>query len=236
MSEQSTSGTRALVVLSGGQDSTTCLYWAKQRFDQVSAVCFSYSQRHAIEIESARKIASIAGVEVEVIDLGPVFAGLSPLTNKARAVGRYVSAEVLPGGLEDTFVPARNILFLTVAANRAYVLGADAIVIGVSQEDYGGYPDCRTSFIEAMQSALNLGLDRKLEILAPLVQLDKRATVELAAGLGGALEALAYSHTCYAGEFPACGHCHACLLRQRGFDAAGVTDPLVARARVAVGQ
>jgi 7-cyano-7-deazaguanine synthase len=224
-------GKKALVSLSGGQDSTTCLFWAKREFEQVHAICFAYSQRHAIEIESARKVASLAGVELEVIDLGPIFAGLSPLTDKSRAVGHYESAAALPGGLEDTFVPGRNILFLTVAANRAYVVGADAIVLGVSQEDYGGYPDCRKSFIEAMQAALALGLDRELEIVTPLVLLDKRATVMLATELEGALEALAYSHTCYEGEFPPCGHCHACLLRQRGFDAAGIPDPLLVRAR-----
>jgi 7-cyano-7-deazaguanine synthase len=169
-----------------------------------------------------------------MVDLGPVFAGLSPLTDKSREVGRYASADLLPGGLEDTFVPCRNMMFLTLAANRAYVLGASAIIIGVSQEDYGGYPDCRESFLTAAQAALNLGLDRKLEIIAPLVHRTKRDTVELATELDGALEALGYSHTCYAGEFPPCGHCHACLLRQRGFTAAGIRDPLVVRAQGAL--
>jgi 7-cyano-7-deazaguanine synthase len=225
----------ALVVLSGGQDSTTCLFWAKHKFKRVSAVCFSYSQRHATEIECATRIAMLAGVELEIIDLGPIFAGLSPLTNRAVEVGRYESAAVLPGGLEQTFVPGRNILFLTVAANRAYVLGADVVIIGVGQEDFGGYPDCRSDFIEAMQTALSRGLGKQIEIAAPLMNLSKRETVLMATQYEGALEALAFSHTCYAGEFPPCGHCHACLLRQRGFDDANIEDPLLARARATVG-
>ena len=220
---------RALVVLSGGQDSTTCLYWAKREFAEVRALCFDYGQRHRIELDSAEAVAKLAGVELERIDLGPIFAGLSPLTNSARTVERYASAEALPGGLEDTFVPGRNILFLSVAANRAYTLGADALIIGVSEEDFGGYPDCRADFIVAMEQALRLGLDTSLEILAPLARLDKAATVRLAQELDGAMEALAYSHTCYEGESPPCGACHACLLRARGFAQAGVADPLVER-------
>lgn len=222
---------RALVVLSGGQDSTTCLFWALREFGSVCAVAFDYGQRHRVELASAELVAARAGVELEIIDLGPIFAGLSPLTNASREVERYASAEVLPGGLEDTFVPGRNILFLTVAANRAYTLGADALIIGVSQADYGGYPDCRADFIAAMERALSLGLDKALEIVAPLAHLDKAATVRLALELDGAMEALADSHTCYEGAFPPCGHCHACLLRARGFAELGISDPLVARAQ-----
>ena len=216
----------ALVIFSGGQDSTTCLYWAKQRFKQVSAVTFCYGQRHRREIESARVIAGMAGIAHEVVDIGAVFAGSSPLTCD-RPLAQYHDADSLPQGLEDTFVPGRNILFLTVAANRAYVSGCNHVVIGVTQEDFGGYPDCRDHFIEAMQTALSLGLDRPLQIHAPLQHLRKKEIVELAAKLDGCMEALAHSTTCYAGSLPPCGTCHSCLLRSRGFAEAGIADPLV---------
>lgn len=221
--------TRALVILSGGQDSTTCLYWAKSRYERVSTLSFDYGQRHRVELESARAIAKLAGVPHETIDMGPIFAGLSPLTNTAESVERYTSAEELPGGLEKTFVPGRNILFLTVAANRAYVLGCEALVIGVAQEDFGGYPDCREDFIRKMETALQAGLDHSLTIETPLMHMNKAATVALARSLPGCMEALAHSHTCYEGAVPPCGHCHACLLRLRGFAEAGVADPLTER-------
>lgn len=220
--------------MSGGQDSTTCLFWAKQEYAGVSAVTFAYNQRHKIEIDSARTIAAMVGVEHEVIDLGPIFAGLSPLTNSSRKVEQYASAQTLPGGLEDTFVPGRNILFLSVAANRAYVLGCDDLVIGVSQEDFGGYPDCREDFIKGMETALAAGLDRPIKIRAPLMSLTKKQTVELAVSLPGCLEALAHSTTCYNGTSPPCGKCHSCLLREAGFDQAGVKDPLIVRCSAGV--
>ena len=132
---------RRMVVLSGGQDSVTCLFWALQRSEEVLTVTFDYGQRHRRELECAEKIARMAGVKQQVINLGPLFGGSSPLTDLTREVEHYQDADSLPGGLEDTFVPARNMLFLAVAANRAYVENCDSLVIGVSQEDYGGYPD-----------------------------------------------------------------------------------------------
>jgi len=220
---------RALVILSGGQDSTTCLFWAKHRYESVQALTFDYRQRHRLEIESAKTIANMACVPHEVMDLGPIFQGLSPLTNLTRPVELYESVESLPGGLEDTFVPGRNILFLTVAANRAYTADCDDVVIGVSQEDFGGYPDCREQFIAKMENALQEGLDRRISIQSPLMHLNKMQTVQLADGLAGCMEALAYSTTCYNGVVPPCRSCHACLLRSRGFDLAGRKDPLLQR-------
>lgn len=225
---------KALVVLSGGQDSTTCLFWAKAHFDEVEAVTFNYGQRHRVEIQSAIKVAELAGVKHEIVDVGPILAGSSPLVS-GNTLETYASADVLPGGLEKTFVPGRNAMFAVLAANRAYAARANAVVLGVSQEDYGGYPDCRIEFIRAMEAALNLGLryddadEFKLTIETPVIYLDKKHTVELAMSLPGCMEALAYSHTCYAGQVPPCGSCHACLLRERGFALAGVQDPLVAR-------
>jgi 7-cyano-7-deazaguanine synthase len=229
---------KPLVILSGGQDSTTCLFWAKHMpgVQEVHAVTFDYGQRHAIEIQSAQTVAAIAGVAShEFIKLPDgVLRGTSPLVNPDYEVGQYESAETLPGGLEDTFVPARNILFLTLAANRAFCLGCDALVIGVSQEDFGGYPDCRIEFINAMGKAINEGMPAPIEIKSPLITLDKEQTVGMAVDLDGCLEALAYSHTCYNGEASPCGGCHACLLRAKGFQKAGVPDPLVDRCEAAV--
>jgi len=221
--------TKALVIFSGGQDSTTCLFWAKHNYDYVQALTFDYKQRHSIEIESAKKIANIASVPHEVMDLGPIFQGLSPLTDLSRPVEQYESADTLPGGLEATFVPGRNILFLTVSANRAYIAGCDDIIIGVSQEDFGGYPDCREQFIGSMETALIAGLDKQIAIRTPLMHLNKMETVRLAKTFAGCMEALAYSTTCYNGAVPPCQSCHACLLRSRGFSMAGVTDPLLQR-------
>ncbi|MGH9549878.1 MAG: 7-cyano-7-deazaguanine synthase, partial [Terriglobales bacterium] len=170
----------------------------------------------------------------DVIDLGPVFDGLSPLTDLSKSVEQYSSAEALPGGLENTFVPGRNILFLAVAANRAYVAGCDDLIIGVSQEDFGGYPDCRQQFIEAMETALSAGLGRSLSIKTPLMHLSKKESVELASSLPGCLDALAHSTTCYNGTVPPCARCHACLLRERGFREAAVPDPLLVRCSAGV--
>lgn len=218
---------KALTILSGGQDSTTCLYWAKEHYDEVVALTFDYNQRHIREIESAKVIAKMAGVAHEIINMGSIFAGLSPLTDSSLSVDRYETCEDLPGGLEKTFVPGRNILFLCVAANRAYVTGCDDMIIGVSEEDFGGYPDCRLEFIQKMEEALASGLDKRVTIKTPLIDLNKRKTVELAQTLNGCLEALAFSTTCYNGDSPPCQHCHSCLLRKKGFDEAGVPDPLL---------
>lgn len=222
--------TKALVILSGGQDSTTCLYWAKQFYDEVHALTFDYNQRHRCEVDAARKITMMAGVlSHKVLTLGHVLGGSSPLTNVAKSVASYKTAEELPGGLEDTFVPARNLLFISIAANQAYILGCDAIVLGVSQEDFGGYPDCRAEFIKRMDLTIEAALDKRIRVETPLLHMNKAATVKLAQQLSGCMAALAYSHTCYNGDSPPCGTCHACLLRAKGFADAGVEDPLVRR-------
>lgn len=223
---------KALVILSGGQDSTTCLFYAIKKYsrDNVLTITFDYGQRHSIEIEAARKIANFAQVPHEIIELRGILKGSSPLTDHDKVIGQYESADKLPGGLEDTFVPARNMLFLTIAANRAYVYDCDKIIIGVSQEDFGGYPDCRTQFIISMQNAIMDGLNKAVEIETPLIHRTKKQTVELSQQLGAeCIAALALSHTCYNGIFPPCGNCHACLLRAKGFEEAGVIDPMLFR-------
>lgn len=227
----------ALVILSGGQDSTTCLYWAKQTFYDIHAVTFDYGQRHKREIEAARWIAEMAEVKShEVIKIPDILKGTSPLVSD-KEPEQYENWQSLPGGLEDTFVPCRNILFLTIAANRAYAHGVTDIVTGVAQEDFGGYPDCRENFIFQMQRALIEGLTlsttepmRNLIIHTPLMHMSKADTVRLAQNLEGCMAALAHSHTGYDNAYPPTGKDHATLLRAKGFEQAGVPDPLVVRA------
>lgn len=228
---------RAIVLLSGGQDSVTCLFLAAENYKSVHALTINYGQRHAVELQAARTAAMIANVAThEIIDLPQVLVSRSPLTDRSKEVGQYESVSDLPGGVEPTFVPGRNILFLTLAGNRLASIDAEAIYIGVSQEDFGGYWDCRGEFIEAMQEALESGLygsRRAVPLLTPLLDLDKRETVLTALSMAQrgsrVMEALAHSHTCYRGDVPPCQKCHACLLRAKGFAAAGVADPLVER-------
>jgi 7-cyano-7-deazaguanine synthase len=228
---------KAIVVFSGGQDSTTCLFWALAQEHQVHAVTFDYNQRHRREIEAARTIVKLAGSQVthEVIRVGPILKGTSPLISSSE-LEQYADHQSLPGGIEKTFVPMRNQLFLTIAFNRAAVLKANMVVTGVAQEDYGGYPDCRKNFIEDLQITSNegLGISRDdanyIQIHTPLMNLNKKATVELALTLPGCYEALAFSHTSYDGSYPPTGRDHATLLREKGFEEAGVPDPLVIRA------
>jgi 7-cyano-7-deazaguanine synthase len=230
---------KVLVVLSGGQDSTTCLYWALSNPDwDVYAITFDYKQRHRRELNAARRIAAIAGLmcKHEVVELGPILKGTSPLVSGA-ALEQYADSQSLPGGLEKTFVPMRNQLFLTVAANRAYCLGAHKLVTGVCEEDYGGYPDCRREFINHLEDACSAGTFTgekdtlpALEIFTPLMNLTKAQTVGMALALKGCYQALAYSHTAYDGQYPPKGKDHATLLREKGFAEAGVPDPLILRA------
>jgi len=230
---------KILVVLSGGQDSTTCLFWAKEKYPdaEIHAITFDYNQRHKREIEAAKKVAALAGVvSHEILELGPVLKGTSPLVS-GNELEQYADHQSLPGGLEKTFVPMRNQMFLTIAANRAYVLGCDTMVTGVCEEDFGGYPDCRQSFINKFVDTCNEGTftgedgaNPALNIETPLMYLTKAASVDLALEVPGCYEALTWSHTSYDGQYPPIGHDHATLLRAKGFEEAGIPDPLVLRA------
>lgn len=226
---------KAIVVLSGGQDSTTALYWAREQFQEVHCITFDYGQRHKIEIESAKKIASMAGVAShEVLEVGSILKGTSPLVDPTREVGHYDSVNALPGGIEPTFVPCRNALFLTIAANRAVALGCRNVVTGICEADYGGYPDCRNEFLVRMKDTLSyaiFGRPHELLFHNPLLTLTKAESVAVANKLPGCMEALAFSHSCYDGEYPPNPSNHASLLRARGFFEAGLSDPLIVRAK-----
>jgi 7-cyano-7-deazaguanine synthase len=227
---------RALVVFSGGQDSTICLYWAKKTFNEVHAVTFDYGQRHALEIEAATRIAAQAGVRShEIVPVGPLLRSTSPLTDRGAALETYSDYQsmdkIIGERVELTFVPMRNAFFLTLAANLAVAKNCFDLVTGVCQQDNANYPDCRATFIDLQQQTINgaLGINYML-IHTPLMDLDKAASIRLAQGLPGCMDALGHSHTCYAGKFPPCGECHSCVLRAEGFRQAGVPDPLLARA------
>ena len=217
---------RALVVLSGGQDSTTCLYWALTEFgpDNVSSVTFDYGQRHRVELTSAKEIADLAGVENVILPIDTFAAlGGDALTDAKIDVTSELNDET---ALPNTFVPGRNLIFLTFAAALAYQQGIEHLVTGVAQTDYSGYPDCREETLQSLQRSIQLGMESVLQIHTPLMHLSKRQTVELAVSLG-ALPAMALTHTCYNGVRPPCGQCPACVLRAKGFADAGVADPLL---------
>ncbi len=215
-----------LVVLSGGQDSTTCLAWAKRRWAVVDAITFDYGQRHRVELDCAVEVARRAGVRhhrtITVDSLKQL--GGNTLTSETGAVLGVTG----PGGLPNTFVPGRNLLFMTLAAAWAWQLGTTDLVTGVCQTDYSGYPDCRADTMAALQQALRLGLESQITIHTPLMWIDKAESVRLAQAEGG-LDLLAWTHTCYAGQVPPCAVCPACVLRAKGFAEVGIADPLLAR-------
>ena len=219
-------GEKALVVLSGGQDSTTCLYWAMDRWgrEQVSTLTFDYGQKHRIEIESAAAVSKHAGVSNTVLPIDTFAAiGGDALTEAAIAVGADADNR---SDLPVTFVAGRNLIFLTYAAAHAYRHEIRDLVTGVAQTDYSGYPDCRAQTIASLQETLRLGMEYDFNIHTPLMDRSKKQTVDLAAEVG-ALEAMALTHTCYEGQRPPCGSCDACKLRAKGFAEAGIDDPLL---------
>ncbi|MBY9005131.1 MAG: 7-cyano-7-deazaguanine synthase QueC [Candidatus Lokiarchaeota archaeon] len=224
-----------IVLFSGGQDSTTCLLWALKKFYNVYILTFNYKQRHNIEIECAKKILSVIGSkeknsikwlkddsikEHKIIDI----SFFSEISNTAMIHNTdiiYNEETHLP----TTFVPGRNILFLTIAAAYAYQKKIHHLVTGVCQEDYSGYPDCRDTTIKSLQTSLQLGMEYDFIIHTPLMWKSKARTIKLMEKLEG-IELYKYTHTCYKGERPACGECFACELRLKGFKEAGIKDPL----------
>jgi 7-cyano-7-deazaguanine synthase len=223
---------RALVLFSGGQDSTTCLAWALQRYEHVETIGFNYGQRHVVELDCRLSVLSHLRTqfpawaarlgEDHLLDL----AVLGQISDTALTQTRQI--EFSSSGLPNTFVPGRNLLFFTFAAALAYRRGLQVLVGGMCETDYSGYPDCRDNTLKALQVAVSLGLDSPMVVETPLMWIDKPATWALARSLGGdALVDLVCesTHTCYLGDRSVrhpwgygCGHCPACDLRARGFD------------------
>ncbi|TXY30614.1 7-cyano-7-deazaguanine synthase QueC [Vibrio mimicus] len=208
---------KAVVVFSGGQDSTTCLVQALKEFDEVHAITFDYGQRHKLEIEVAQKLAKQLGVAAhKVMDVGLLNElAISSLTRDDIPVSHDLQAN----GLPNSFVPGRNILFLTLAGIYAYQIGAATVITGVCETDFSGYPDCRNDFVQAMNQALTKGMDMPLTIRTPLMWLNKAETWALAEQLG-ALDLVRHQTlTCYNGLIgDGCGECPACHLRKSGLN------------------
>ena len=212
---------KALVLLSGGQDSATCLAVAlKDFYGQVEAIGFDYGQRHRIELQQAEILAKKAGVPFQIISL-PFISELAP----NALVDSTLPIETKSGQLPSTFVPGRNLFFLGTAAVIAKQKGIHTLYTGVCQTDYSGYPDCREKFILSAAQTISLAMDFPFTIETPLMWLTKAETVKLMLKLGK-LDWYADTHTCYEGMRPSCEICPACILRKKGFDEAGIKDPL----------
>lgn len=206
---------KAIVVFSGGQDSTTCLFWAKEQFKEVEAVTFDYGQRHRLEIECAKEIAKKVGVKHHILDMSL----LNQLAPNALTRDDIEVEEGKDGELPSTFVPGRNLLFLSFAGVLASQVGAKHIVTGVCETDFSGYPDCRDVFIKSLNVTMNLAMDDTFVIHTPLMWLTKAQTWELADKLGVLDFVRNNTLTCYNGIIAdGCGECPACKLRKRGLD------------------
>lgn len=211
---------KALVVLSGGQSSFTCLCWALREYDQVAAITFNYGQNHSVEVDCARRICRRFKVRHNIIDLD----FMDKISDSALINGGNVSA-VGKNGLPASFVPNRNAIFLTLAHAFAQKIGARDVVAGMCETDFSGYPDCRHAFIENMEYSLNMGSDTHIFIVTPLMFLTKAQTFKMADDLGRLTEVIELSHTCYKGDRSklhswgyGCGKCPACVLRKNGYE------------------
>ncbi|WP_055069481.1 7-cyano-7-deazaguanine synthase QueC [Clostridium massiliamazoniense] len=207
---------KALVVFSGGQDSTTCLFWAKERFKEVIAVSFDYGQKHKQELDCAKEICKKYGVEHYILDLA-LLNQLAP--NSLTRVDIEVDKEKPEGELPNSFVDGRNLLFLSFVAVLAKQKGTGTIITGVSQSDFSGYPDCRDVFIKSLNVTLNLAMDYDFDILTPLMWIDKADTWKMADDLGVLELVKNETLTCYNGvKGDGCGECPSCTLRRNGYE------------------
>lgn len=231
----STPSQNAVVLLSGGLDSVTCLYWAKANYANVTAVSFNYGQRHNSELNAAKKIAATAQVNHRIIDIDLAQLGGSALTDASLVVPDAKQTDFSDNQHNDsipiTYVPARNTIFLSYALALAEVTQSKAIVIGVNAVDYSGYPDCRPEYIAAFEKMANLAtkagvMGNHLHIATPLLHLSKAEIIKLGVSLG---VDYALTVSCYRAdsEGRACGHCDSCYLRQQGFLQAEIDDPTI---------
>ena len=211
---------KALIVFSGGQDSTACLGWAKNRYEEIECISFFYGQKHSIELEKSKEICKLEGIKQTIINID-FLGGLvnSALTSNGDVSAKHKDNNDLPA----SFVPNRNALFLTLAHAYAQKIKAQDIITGTCQTDYSGYPDCRQEFIDLFEKTLNLGSATNLKIITPLMDLTKAETFKLAEKENCLNLVINYSHTCYNGSVIfnewgfGCGECPACELRKKGF-------------------
>ncbi|EPS56602.1 TPA: 7-cyano-7-deazaguanine synthase QueC [Clostridium botulinum] len=206
---------KAIVVFSGGQDSTTCLFWAKKKYKEVIAVSFDYNQKHKLELDCAKDICKKYNIEHHILDLN-LLNQLAPnsLTRQDITVDKSAPKE----GVPNSFVDGRNLLFLSFVAVFAKQKGINTIITGVSQSDFSGYPDCRDVFIKSLNVTLNLAMDYEFEIITPLMWINKAETWKMAYDLGALDIVKEETLTCYNGiKADGCGECPACKLRKKGY-------------------
>lgn len=205
---------KAIVVFSGGQDSTTCLFWALENFDYVEAVTFLYGQRNETELDSAKKITNDFGVKHTILDMNL----LNQLTDNAMTRKDMEIKET--DDIPNTFVPGRNHIFFSFAAIHAKQIDAKNIITGVSETDFSGYPDCRNDFIQSLNKTLNLAMDENFQILTPLMWKTKKEVWQMADEMEKLEYIQKHTTTCYDGIIgDGCGSCPACKLRKQGLDA-----------------
>lgn len=208
---------RALVVFSGGQDSTTCLFWAKAHFEEVWALSFTYGQKHVHEVDLARQIAKDANVHFDCMDAS--FISQLATSCSLTDTSIVMDSEKPAAGPPNTFVPGRNLFFLSIAAVYAHERSIRHLVTGVSQTDFSGYPDCRDNFIRSLNVTLNEAMDMQYVIHTPLMWIDKCQTWALADRFGVLQLIREKTLTCYNGiQGDGCGHCPACKLRREGLE------------------
>lgn len=221
---------KALILLSGGQDSATCLALATREYSEVHSVAFDYGQRHRRELNCSKILSELAGVKSHttlVIDTLKQLGGTALIDRGTPVDGSHGIDKDLPA----TFVPGRNLIFLTLAAAKAYQLGIDNLVTGVCQTDYAGYPDCRNNSIKAIQVTISLCFGKDVNIYTPLMWKTKAETINIMQSLDK-VNWYKYTHTCYEGQDPPCGRCPACTIRAEGFRTAGIDDPLLLKKEV----
>ena len=211
---------RGLVIFSGGQDSTTCLYWAKENYDEVHAITFNYGQKHSIELNCSKEICKLEGVKQIIIDI----SFLNTIVEGSLINGGDIN-NLNEKGLPASFVPNRNQLFITLAHSYLQKLGGGDLITGVCETDFNGFPDCRRGFIDKIEDTTNTGSNTNIKIITPLMFLNKAETFKLAYDLGCLDKIINKSNTCYNGDRTllnewgwGCDNCPACQLRKEGFE------------------
>lgn len=221
---------KAVVLFSGGLDSTTALCWALHKGYECQAISFDYGQRHARENSSARAIARLLKVKLYEVKLDFPWLAVSSLVNSRQKLPDIEYSKIGSGAIPSTYVPGRNLVFSSIGVSLADSVGACAIVLGPNIVDYSGYPDCRPAFYQAVEKAANAGTrigatGGKIKFLTPLIRLSKAGIIRLALKLKAPL---GLTWSCYSGGARPCGHCDSCKLRAKGFAAAGLADPALA--------
>jgi len=219
---------KAVILLSGGLDSTTVLYWAKKRRYQIFPLAFDYGQRHGKkELRAARKIARLNELNLKIIQINLPWKG-SSLINRSCPLPQVSSEKDIGGSIPSTYVPGRNLIFLAFAFSYAESVNAPLVLIGANSVDFSGYPDCRPQFYRILNRLIPIGTragceDRRIQVITPLIYLSKSNIVRLGKKLNVPFR---FTWSCYAGKKKPCGKCDSCLLRSRGFTEAGIPDPI----------